>query len=1456
MVTTRARWVPPVFWAIALTAQRLCIYIGWLMLIAIQTSIYIGLALAVFGLVPVACFAIGGLTYPIFAEQDTVLAWTADVGNAIETAINLFQDIVKDLLDCKEALVDLWNTWVTLILGVIARVYGAVKDIVAPTLPDIFTWTRQAYRAERELRELEIEENLREMMDQFEIRMREDLPRIHPSMRQDYLKMMKGYLGNLAKVKAGVHSNTRITILPDELCDVITGVFDFFIGFLDIFGDFFLALLDAILLVFDQLSGSFSESFIFVLVQLLIVDILQAIPFTKCFIDPDSLTSNDPIDILNAFREQVAQRLISCLCAFRYQNPGIMDPFLSPLPGGDPVPSNIGVAIAGCLCFNPTISLATTTDPIDLMIKCLGIDVLISAFQNFISILQNTFVPLFNNLQNAFLSLEGLYYALESAFSDLLDFANFLDDIFRRRRRRSVPGGEEETMEAEGARVRAKANAHAEKRLSWAQELARLVNATEFRNRIIDEFQAQMGNQTYVDIQLKKPEHQALMNLMRPATLTAGALLNQMRLNGERIHQNLTSADTKDRARGVMARLVERLPSDARFTKWYNGFSERYGNDTIPHVRTIHTALSGLAVVAAAHMRIDYHPFELEQRLNDVDIEGLVRAVFALSPIVRARRAQSEQHPALRKIEAAAKFWMGAQLGRESLSRVANALIEKYGPVDNGTREGVMFAASAMRDHADVAEIIQRFNITIADLESIGKTARVRKTELKTENDARASTLFLLQTHVNEEWLAFCDDVADAYEQTQDVSHGKRIITVAIAVGIGGVTSAVSIAGFAVGVGLTVGGTLLVGLLAPLLAVVVAFFPFLLNIVLHIGIGVAINTIPSSPDRPNAWDGGITSYIKAATTLIIQSYFFGWNLGDLQNLMENWADTTVNSLQYMAGYTFHYISGKFPLPLGKYIQAPIPPVNADGELAVGLDVYFLEMVILCPHLEPCLDDGPLGIDCVCPGTPSRLGTRIPPAPCTSPGYRRCYPYIQTNVNWDPIDVEFDLDGECDDLDGFSFADVRPWGKPIFDENGYNSDWFMSSEFFGLLWTILLVFRRRAQLVTRFLVKGFTIEWTGAFVPILGAIWVIPALPLQIIAIATIYSNALLGPVRETALWLIETMDANTDLFLFGPVAQEILLWVRFDNYQTVPPLGELTARDTVCGATGIPPLLIGLGLTIVSVAVASAMILNLSWLWAIGIFIDFVLLPLNIVIFTIHVLIINSAMYRNRVFLARNGPMALATIGSALEEDADRPKQKSKRKAVFRRTVGAHIIGGDPDFQGVQTRARFPEVHRECDPVYPFGSGLMLYRHHQDATLPTVIIRSERNAGEGWFVHELMSALRAMHSTLMALPTILTRGLGDLMEHGYISVRRIAAWAVAPVQSSGVTEDAHHWVILDKHVPETQRDTIPIEQYLFGPDGRNVLDWESIVIADPDAYHMRYPYEDLAVYETHDGKLV
>ncbi|MGE0526044.1 MAG: hypothetical protein AB7P49_03195 [Bdellovibrionales bacterium] len=1442
----------------ALTAQRLCIYIGWLMLIAIQTTIYIGLALAVFGLLPIACFTIGGLTYPIFAEQDTVLAWTADIGNAVETAVNLFQDIVKDLLDCKEALVDLWNTWVTLILGVIARVYGAVKDLVAPSLPDIFTWTRQAYRAERELRELEIEENLREMMDQFEVRMREDLPRIHPSMRQDYLHMMRGYLANMARAKAGVHTNTRITILPTELCDVITGVFDFFIGFLDIFGDFFLALLDAILLVFDQLSGSFSESFIFVLVQLLIVDILQAIPFTKCFIDPDSLESSDPLDILNAFREQVAQRLIACLCAFRYQNPGIMDPFLSPLPDGDPVPSNIGVAIAGCLCFNPTISLATTTDPIDLMIKCLGIDVLISAFQNFISILQNTFVPLFNNLQNAFSSLEGIYYALESAFSDLLDFANYLDDLFRRRRRRSAPeaAADAEEFVTEGDRIRAKANAHAEKRRSWAQELARLVNATEFRNRIIDEFQAQMTNQTYVDLQMKRPEHQALMNLMRPATLTAGALLNQMRLNGQRIHQNLTSPETKDRARGVIARLIEKLPSDARFTKWYNGFAERYGNDTIPHVRTIHTALSSLAVLAASHMRIDYHPFELEQRLNDVDFTGMVRAVFALSPIVRARRGPSEQHPALRRMEAAAKFWMGAQLGRESLSRVANALIEKYGTSDNETRAGVMFVASAMRDHEDVADIMQRFNVTAADLDAIGKTARVRKTELKAENDARASTLFLLQTHVNEEWLAFCDDVAGAYSETHDASPGKRVVAVAIAVGIGGVTSAVSIAGFAVGVGLTVGGTLLVGLLAPLLAIVVAFFPFLLNIVLHIGIGVAINTIPKTPDRPNAWDGGITAYIKAATTLIIQSYFFGWNLGDLQNLMETWSDITVDSLQYMAGYTFHYLSGKFPLPLGQYIQAPIPPVDENGRLAVGLDTYFLNMVILCPHLEPCLDDGPLGIECVCPGTPSRVGTRTPPAPCTSPGYRRCYPYIRKNVNFEPVDVEFDLDGECDDLDGFSFADARPWNNPIFDENGYNYKWFLSAEFLGLLWTIMLAARRRAQFITRFLVKGFAIEWTGAFIPILGAIWIIPALPLQIIALATIYSNAILGPVREAALWLIETMDANQDLFLLGPVATEILLWVRFDNYNTVPPLGEATARDWVCEGTGLPPLLIGLGLSLVTVAAASAMILNLSWLWAIGVLIDFVLLPVNIVIFTIHVLIINSAMYRNRVFLARNGPVALATIGLALDEDGERRKPKSQRKAVFRRTVGAHIIGKNPDFEGVQTRSRFPEMHHDCQPVYPLGSDLMFYRRHHEMTLPHTVSRPEWKIQGDGMKHEIVSALHALHSTVMALPTIMTRGLGDMMEHGYLSARRAAAWAVAPVQSNSVTEDAHHWVVLDKHVPETQRDSLPFEQYVFGPDGRNVLDFESIVIADPNAYHMRYPFEELAVYETHDGVLV
>ena len=1452
-VVTKARWLPPVFWSLALTAQRMCLYIGWLLLIMVQTLVYIAIATTVFGLLPVLCFAIGGLTYPIFSEQDTVLSWTADVGNAVETAFNLFQDIVHDLLECKESLVELWNTWITLILGVVARVYKAVKNIVAPSLPDIFTWTRQAYRTERELRELEVEQNLREMMDQFEVRMREDLPRIHPSMQKEYLSMMRGYLYNMARTKAGLRSSVRITILPTELCDVITGVFDFFIGFLDIFGDFFIALLDGILLIFDQTSGAFSESFIFVLVQLLIVDILRQIPFTKCFIDPDSLTSNDPIDILNAFRDQVAQRLIACLCAFRYQNPGIMDPFLSPLPGGDPVPSNIGVALGGCFCFNPTVSLATINDPVDLLIKCLGIDVLISAFQSFISTLQNTFIPLFNNLQNAFSSLQGLYYSLESAFHDLLDFANHLDDLLRRRRRRSVPDAEPAVDE--GEHVRARANAHSAKRASWAAELERLTNATLFRNRIIDEFVMQMSNQTYVEAELQKPGRQALMNMMKPATMTAGAMLNQMRMNGDAIYRNLSSPTTKDQARGVMARLVERMPGDARFRSWYEGFSERYGNDTLPHVRVVHKALTGLAVLAASHLRVDYHPFEFERRMDEVDVEGLVRAVYALSPIVRARRAPTAQSSGLRKVEAVAKVWMGTQLGPDALSRVADALIEKYGANDTGTRAGVIYVASSMRDHTDLAEVMRRFNVTAADLDVIHARAHAQKTELKKENEERASMLFSLETHVREEWMDLKGEVADAYFQGEGVSHGKRIIAVAIAVGVGGFASAVSVAGFAVGVGLTAGGTILIGLLAPLLAVLVAFFPFLLNLVLHMGIGVAINTLPSSPDRPNAWDGGITSYIKSATTLIIQSYFFGWDLGNLQTLMGDWADTTVNSLQYVAGHTFHYMSGRFPLPLGRYIQAPAPPVDEDGALAVGLDVYFLDMVILCPHLEPCMDDGPYGIDCVCPETPSRLGTRRPAAPCTSPGYRRCWPYIQTGVNIDPIDLEIEIDGQCDDLDNFSFSDVRPWAQPIFSVHGYSQSWFLSAEFGGLLLTILAVARRRLQFVTRLLVRGFTIPWTGAFVPILGAVWVIPSPPLQLIAMATVYSNAILGPVHESALWLIDTMDANQDLYLFGPVAAEALDWVRFDNHAAFPPFGKPVARDWVCAGTGVPPLLIGLGLSIVAVAAAVAMLLNLSWLMAIGIIIDFVLLPLNLVIFTVHVLIINAAMYRNRVFLARNGPAALARIGAALDDGSEASSRKSRRKAVFRRTIGAHIIGSDPDARTIQTGSLFRQVHRDCTPVYPLGSGLMVYRHEDPVGLPVTVAGAGRLAPQGGLWHEFVSVLRALHSTLMALPTILTRGLADAMDHGCLSVRRTAAWAKSPLDPV-IAGDAHHWVVLDKYVPETERDAFPIERYLFGPDGRNVLDYQNIVIADPDAFHMRLAHEDLAVYEDHLGALI
>lgn len=1449
-VTTRARWLPPVFWSLSLTAERVCMYIGWLAIIALQTAFYLAVGLTIFGIFPIACIAIGGLTYPIFSEQNTILDWSADVGNAVETAFNLFQSIVKDLLDCKESLVELWETWVTLILGVVSRVYKAIKNVVAPALPDIFTWTRQAYRTERELRELEMEHNLREMLDQFEIRMREELPRISPEMRQPYLDMMRGYLYELAKAKSGVRQSPRITILPTELCDVITGAMDFFIGFLDIFGDFFLALLDGLIALFDLNTGVFSESFIAALVQLLIVDILVQLPFTPCFIDPNSLTSGSPGDILDAFRAQVVKRLLSCLCAFRYQNPGIMDPFLSPLPGGDPVPDNPGVAIAGCLCFNPTISLAGATDPIDVLIKCLGIDVLISAFQSFISTLQDTFVPLFNNLQNAFNNLQGLYYALQSAFYDLLDFANFLDDLLRRRRRRAAPDTEGSEPVDVGEAKRERANAHSAKRAGWAAELERLTNATLFRNRIIDEFILQMSNQTYVQERLSNPQTRALHTLMKPATITVGALLNQMRLNGETIRRNMTSSETRDKTRGLMARLIERLPEDSRFTKWYEAFAQRYGNDTQPHVQTIHRAVTSLSVVAASHLRANYHQFELGQRLDDVDFEGLVRAVFALSPIVRARRAP-DQHAGLRKVEAASKLWIGAQLGSESLHRVADALIAKYGANDNGTRQGVIYASIAMRGHADIAEIMERFNVTEADLGDIAREARTKKEEVRTQNVERMSRLFLLENHIREEWMIFSEDVADAYQMGEDGHTGKRIIAVAIAIGIGGAASAVSIAGFAVGIGLSFGMTIVVGLFAPLLAALVAFFPFLLNLFLHAAVGIAINTMPNSPDRPNAWDAGITSYIKAGTTVIVQSYFFGWNLPTLQNLMSEWSDITVDSLQYLVGYTFHEMSGKFPLPLGRWINAPPPPVDEDGRIIIGLDTYFLEMILFCPYKEPCYDDAPYGIPCVCPGTPSRLGTVRPPAPCETPGYRRCWPYIQFRVNLDPVDVQVQLEGKCDELDGFSFPDVRPWDLPVFNQNGYNRTWFLSSEFRMFLLTLLGVALVRLRFLVRLLFYGFTIKWTGVFITFAGALWIIPTLPLQLIAVATVYSNAILGPVREAGLWTINTMDRNQDLIIMGPVATETLRWIRFDNYQTIPPFGAPTARDWACGLLGGPPLLIGIGVAMLTFLVISSFILNLSWLWAVGVFIDFVLLPINLLVFTLQVLIINMALYRNRIYLERSGPAALARIGAGFDEN-DRKRRSGTRKAVFRRTIGAHIVGSDEALLGVQTATRFPMVHHDCAPVYTIGSDLMIYRRAPETALPFSVVGC-RPEPEHWLWTEARVVLRALHSTLMAVPTIMTRGWADALDHGMFSVRNVARWGSARDSFHG---DAHHWVVLDKHVPHTERSVFPVEHYLFGPSGANILDHENVVVADPDAFHMRLPYEDLAVYENAYGQLV
>ena len=1370
MANTPAIWRLALF--IALQPWRIVWLALYSMLVFLRNIAWnIGPMLPVYFLVLIL-LGLSAATYPITANQEPILEFLVQTTKNIETAWNTVAAILRQILDCKEIVVELWNTWMNLIASILKRVFNAVNNVLGLGLPPLFDWAERSYLLERDLERLEKQHVLRRTIDEYMATANATLAQIDPRYHHHYLSAMQTRILRTAARRAGIPSQ-RIAILPDELCEVLQEMFSFIIGLLDIFSDYFLFFLDLLLSFFDIVNGDFTQSFLFVLVQTLIIEVLQQLPFTDCFIDPDALDSGDLGDIADAFRAQVAQRLLSCLCPWRYKNPIGFPPFLSPTSGGDDVPSNPGVAIFGCLCFNPTISLTTNTSIEDLFIKCLGIDVLINQFQNFLNTLQNTFQPLYNWLVGVYYSLLSAFNGLRAAFNDLKRLFDRLDDLLPRRRDLADP---ERAALDESVRQLDEAES----------DLRRLNLAFEFQR----ELHKQFTNQTYVQEMYERPGMRQLQTVV--------GLAFKAHANGERIRRAVV-----EDAPGLFARVLDKLPDSDAFKQFYKRLEEKRGAGRAEHVQAFRRGLEQILGVVRGHFRARFARAELDARMDEIDMEPFVRSVFALS----GRGDRLRAPPGLRSLDAAGTILIGSMFGPASLQRAVRRLEERYGD-DPAARDGVRYGARLAHRRDGMEDVLRRYNLTEADIREVHREVKAELKEVRETNRRDMALLADIRNYAAAEFHQYVDGVHYAYYDYSAAHMTGRVVVVAIALVGGAAATAVTVAGFAVGAALTALGTLLVGLLAPLLLFAVVFFQYTLSLVSHIASGIIINALPTSSDTPFMFDI-LTPYIQALQGPLRRSFFFGFTFSDVIDLALDFGEITGKHLEYVGAWTLAYSTGKWPLPLGKYIKARDPRVNEDAKMDESFLEYVIDGIFFCPQGDACLDDGDCGgADCVCPENPSRLGTERPARPCnTGLGVCRCWPFVQERIGVQDYQVDLNLDPPCDIAYEFDPSDVSIYLDPVFQEKGWSLAFVLTRNF----WDFSLKFLRVGLSFVRFTVRravlGGFVKWNTVFVPLAGTLFFLPSGPLRLIAIVALAANTLTSTVRETALFFIDVFDQNKDLPIVGVVFEYLLTWMRFPNYATFPPFGEPAANDWICLVLNISSVFYILAILLLTLIIVSGLLLSGAVGLAVAVFVDLVLLPLNLVYFIVRSFVATSLMY-NTGLLTRG---RLRTQAGAERAPIYRYTAKPAGAAPGRLMVGSPLA----------------------------RAGVLSTAGAVDAGGVAFLCAGKRGRGEPWW----RAAGYATLGLLLGAWRWVTVGWRDAWRHGPLRVR-----------PRGEGDAASTCVVYTADVPAEHRAGFPMDMYITLHTGESIHEARHVVPVDARMVHSAWSDEALAVYHAPDAE--
>lgn len=1098
----------------------------WWFTVLIAISVVIGVFtfltfMAAWGWIPVGGLLLATAALPVQASQREINANFAFAGDVLESVLNSIVEILNNLLDCVNGVILIYNFLVELLSSISKRVTKVLNEIVGD-FPALFEWAR-FQQMEKLLSQEEnfLDAGLRANTILREARMR--MPNMTHLEQKHYIQWMENEIDSLPFVDP----STRFAQFPLEIfCGIIDKILQFLLDILDLVVDFLLEIVDFIFdEFFDDLNLEVEGPLVLIIVQFILDALLDAIPFGECF-------------------RNIPYNLFACLCPWIYDQP-----YSFPFGQDLEVPERVENALIGCICLveilGGNVDLNTDDGPVDLLIRCLGIDVLIQIFEGFLNFVTQVLEPLYAALEFLLGILESAFNDLLSAFDTLEDLLDDICDLLNCKKKR----------ESTDRRVDAY-NTAIQMRDTFVEYKNVLLDRSTHRQKTLEAFRK------HID---EHPRYKAIREKhnIEPDTFfgaTGDIAMRKVMMMNTTINmwtREVKKEFERDPPMIKFARKFDELGKHPQIERFQNHFSTKYGEEGGVHARSIGNMIRDTTHVVARSMHTLGSDKSIYDALEPIDFKAGILGIQNLAQRVREHNG-GQSHKFTRRVESRLRFMVASFMGGERFPRVVREFSEKYPDDKESLRQGL--------------EFVRRYYGN----ETMGVEAMLAAAQNGTEFDVRLEAVRARVQQQKAEYNAYREEIDDLRTLYKNAMEQRDPVGLSIALTANGVTLMATAAYTAAERIVVVGAAFALAIFTLLLQI---FIMPILSILGEIATSFVLRVTTSDEEATEtaAFDF-FSPFYYLLINRIEKSFVEGQGLTFAQTFdtVDKAGNILVDQLNILAIYFIRHYLCLIP----QVICPPKPPVTVQGRGAVGFFDWISE-VIFCDPTQTCgtynstFNNAP----CRCPvqdtncfGDPDPCVQRAfyrkisdvplqryatPDNPCTfsdgaGRGKQQCYPFAPSGNFFSTYDFDVAVDYQCDTEYGYEIDNVH-WANA-------SSIW----QWLGAILGNTLISLRYA---IRMIFRGYLVDWRVLLLALIIILLPCPCfLPIgSLLATGVVLLNVGTILSRATGEYVRDISEYNKDRFLIGRVFTFVLDNLFFGcNVKPGNPFGDPCPSETPC----------------------------------------------------------------------------------------------------------------------------------------------------------------------------------------------------------------------------------------------------------------------------------------------------